>query len=216
MYNPFEWSYHSTKIHFLPQKLMLLPEHKTLVIADWHLGKIEHFRKNGAFLPQVTSQKEYRLIQEFINQFNLKRIILLGDLFHSELNTDWFDFVEFLQINYQIEFILTKGNHDILPKAFYHLENLFVVKFYQIEDLIFTHEKSKIEPHQLNIIGHHHPGIAIKGRARQSYRLPCFYLENNILIMPAFGEMTGLYIYEKTNQNHIFPILGQEIIEYNP
>ena len=96
MYNPFEWSYHSTKIHFLPQKLMLLPEHKTLVIADWHLGKIEHFRKNGAFLPQVTSQKEYRLIQEFINQFNLKRIILLGDLFHSELNTDWFDFVEFL------------------------------------------------------------------------------------------------------------------------
>ncbi|STD55342.1 Uncharacterised protein [Empedobacter falsenii] len=34
--------------------------------------------------------------------------------------------------------------------------------------------------------------------------------------MPAFGEMTGLYIYEKTNQNHIFPILGQEIIEYNP
>ncbi|WP_413533036.1 ligase-associated DNA damage response endonuclease PdeM [Empedobacter brevis] len=216
MYNPFEWNYHSTKIHFLPQKLMHLPEQKTLVIADWHLGKIEHFRKNGAFLPQINNQKEYIFIQQLIKNLGLKKIILLGDLFHSELNSDWFDFVEFLQLNSQIEFILTKGNHDILPTEFYQIENLTVVKSYQIDDLIFTHKSSETEPHQLNIIGHHHPGIIVKARARQSYRLPCFYLENNTLIMPAFGEMTGLYIYEKTNQNQIFLILGQEIIEYNP
>lgn len=216
MYNPFEWQYNSTLIHFLPQKLMHLPTHHTLVLADWHLGKIEHFRKNGAFVPAVTSVKEYHLIQAIINNLQLKRIILLGDLFHSELNKDWFDFVEFLQINYKIEFILTKGNHDILPPAFYELENLKVVDFFQIDDIIFTHEKQKVDPHQLNVIGHHHPGIAIRGRARQSYRLPCYYLENKVLIMPAFGEMTGLYMYKNSDQNIIFPILGNEIIEYNP
>ena len=216
MVNFFEWKHNHTKLHFLPQKLVHLPDHHTLVIADWHLGKITHFRKNGAFLPPVNNLKQIKEIQGLIEQLQIKTVILLGDVFHSELNSDWFDFIEFLEINHQIRFILTKGNHDILPKAFYQIENLEVVKSFQIDDVIFSHEKIKVAPNQVNVIGHHHPGINIKGRARQNFKLPCFYFENQTLIIPAYGEHTGLYLYQKTEENRIYPIFGDEIIEYNP
>jgi Predicted ICC-like phosphoesterases len=90
------------------------------------------------------------------------------------------------------------------------------VKSYQIDEVIFSHEKFNVASHQVNVIGHHHPGICIKGRARQRFKLPCFYFENQTLIIPAYGEHTGLYLYQKTEENRIYPIFGNEIIEFNP
>jgi hypothetical protein len=56
-----------------------------------------------------------------INTLQLKTVILLGDVFHSELNSDWFDLIEFLQINYQIQFILPKEITIFCPTHFIKL-----------------------------------------------------------------------------------------------
>lgn len=216
MNNTLEIKFQQTLIQLLPEKTIYLPEHHTLVIADWHLGKLMHFRKNGLFVPSVAPTKEFEKIETMFQYFTVRRVILLGDLFHSELNSDWTYFINFLNKHSKISFLLTKGNHDILPKEFYAISNLEVVKTFLLQDVVFSHESIQVQSHQLNIIGHHHPGIRLHGKAKQSFTLPCFVLEKNQLIIPAFGEMTGLFPFRKQANNQIYVILGSEIIEYNP
>ena len=216
MVKPFEWNFNSTILHFLPEKILHLPHKQTLVVADWHLGKITHFRKNGIFVPAISHQTEYQKIKKLIKEFDIQKVILLGDLFHSEINQDWNDFEDFLREHSSVQFILTKGNHDVLAEQFYRQPNLQVYPFYQIDDLIFSHQKNEVQSHQLNIIGHHHPGIRIRGKARQTYSLPCFIVEDQCLILPAFGSTTGLFYFKKEENNQIYLVLGSEIVEYNP
>jgi metallophosphoesterase superfamily enzyme len=81
------------------------------------------------------------------------------------------------------------------------------------EHLVFTHEPmTDIQEKSLNIVGHIHPGVLVKTKGRQSYRLPCFYHQGQCLILPAFGQLTGLHILKKTADTSIYPVLLDEVI----
>ncbi|MVZ67438.1 hypothetical protein GQF61_16405 [Sphingobacterium sp. DK4209] len=136
-------------------------------------------------------------------------------LFHSTWNSEWDEFVVYLQQFKDISFILTKGNHDILPKAVLTLSPLQVVDYLQLGDrLILSHEViPDIPRHTMNIVGHLHPGVQIQRRGRQLFRLPCFVLQDNVFLLPAFGRWTGLHILKNTAYNQVFAIVGNGVIE---
>jgi metallophosphoesterase superfamily enzyme len=67
-----------------------------------------------------------------------------------------------------------------------------------------------------NLSGHLHPGVNMRGKARQSVTLPCFYFGENMGLLPAFGTFTGLArIYPKKNDK-VFVIVEEKIIEIQP
>src|SRR5688500_16494176 len=41
--------------------------------------------------------------------------------------------------------------------------------------------------------GHIHPGISIRGLAKQSLHFPCFYFTDNYCVLPAFSRFTGTH-----------------------
>ncbi len=202
-------------LDLLAQRVLYIPQYQMLVISDWHLGKLGHFRQEGIFVPPMQIQDELERLGQIIETESIQKVVFLGDLFHSSWNPEWDDFVVYLRQFSEIDFILTKGNHDLLSDTILKQSPLRVLDYLQLDDaIVLSHEpipgmRSTI----LNIVGHIHPGVRINARGRQQFRLPCFYLNSNVLTLPAFGRWTGLYMVQKTADNRLFPIVGDDVIE---
>jgi DNA ligase-associated metallophosphoesterase len=203
-------------IHLLPEKAAYLPLHRVLLIADVHLGKATHFRKEGIIIPVPAVSGDLSSIKKMIQRLNPIMIIFMGDLFHSKLNSEWISLREFLVAHPEIRFILTRGNHDIIPPNVMEHAPIEVVQEFQLgQHLLCTHEPLEDHPEEmLNIAGHIHPGILIKTKSRQTFRLPCFYHLQKQLILPAFGKLTGLHLVKKKPGARVFPVLPTEVIEW--
>ena len=89
-------------------------EKKTLLLADVHLGKVAHFRKNGIAVPRKAEGVFYQKIEALLQTFSVDRIIFLGDLFHSDQNNEWHLFAAWVE-QQTAELILVEGNHDVIP-----------------------------------------------------------------------------------------------------
>ncbi|HEY0298286.1 MAG TPA: ligase-associated DNA damage response endonuclease PdeM [Arachidicoccus sp.] len=200
----------------LPQKTLYIPLYKILCIADWHLGKAAHFRKHGIPLPQPKRDKGFEVFENLIATYHTNTVLFLGDLFHSVKNNEWNVFHSFIQQHHTVDFILVKGNHDIISDEDFQNVGIMVAKELIIEDqLCFTHHPlyERTPKDFLNISGHIHPACVIEQKARQSVRLPCFYYRYGTLLLPAFGEMTGMHVLPYQAQDVVFPIVHDEVIK---
>jgi DNA ligase-associated metallophosphoesterase len=202
-----------TSIILLPQKAIFLPEHSILIIADLHLGKTQHFRKSGIFMPAGSAAKDYITLNSLIEQYAPKQVWFLGDLFHSIHNSEWLQFEAFIHAWPGIGFTLIKGNHDIIKAEYYDKLGIAVVPHVlPLDHLLFSHEPlAEVTEGKINIAGHIHPGCVIHGKGRQSYRLPCFYLSGQNFLLPAFGYLTGLSIMENKNAA-VFAVLPERVV----
>jgi metallophosphoesterase superfamily enzyme len=76
-----------------------------------------------------------------------------------------------------------------------------------------THEPlQNVDADKFNIAGHVHPGTILKGRGRQSIKLPCFWMYKNQLIMPAFGNLTGAVRMPKVKAT-VYAVFENELLE---
>ncbi|MGV3762591.1 ligase-associated DNA damage response endonuclease PdeM [Parapedobacter sp.] len=202
-----------TKLTLLPERALLLPDYHTLVVADWHLGKGTHFRKAGIFMPPAYVGKDILRLQSLMDRFAIHTVVFLGDLFHSDLNSEWLAFERFRAANCSIRFILTRGNHDILPEGLMHRTAVEVVDRHDVAPRVYCthHPQNKRPLGWLNIAGHVHPGCAVAAKGRQAYRLPCFYHDEQTLLLPAFGTLTGLHLIQHRAKARIYPIVGDTV-----
>lgn len=207
------------QIHLREQSFILLPEkalwktdQSLLLIADIHLGKASHFRKEGVAMPLASQLIDYANLRNLFQKTKPQTVFFLGDLFHSTFNKDWYHFEKLLQEFNHITFTLIKGNHDLVPKEILRKVGIHIIETYhEDEHFIYSHKPVTFAHNKLNIAGHIHPGIALNGIGRQSARLPCFYLRNNLFLLPAFGSLTGLSImpYHKTASTYV--VLAEEV-----
>ena len=235
-------------IHFQEEELLLsaqrvlyYPAEKILVISDVHLGKAGHFRRYGIPIPTEVNQDNLSRLSQVIVQFDPERVIFLGDLFHSETNSEWDDFKRWRLQYSTLEMVLILGNHELYSKQKYEDLGLQVHPFLDSKHIRFLHDKDDTfagltgsqsssgsliceqekmaqDTAQLNTVsikgwisGHLHPGIKIQGKGRQRIILPCFVQQENQLVIPAFGTFTGLHLI--TNKDaHIIAIAENELI----
>jgi DNA ligase-associated metallophosphoesterase len=201
----------------LPEKALWLPDLKSLVVADVHWGKIDHFRKAGIPVPLKGNDKNAETLISIINLFRPKRVIFIGDLFHSIYNDGWETFGQVRKAFTQCAFELVIGNHDILSERQYerhkiklHDESLL------LNNLLLTHEPLEEIPEGVfNIAGHVHPGAHLRGTGRQSMILPCFYIKTNQCILPAFGAFTGLATVQPKIGDRIFVVANGSVMATN-
>lgn len=188
------WQHEDLQVHLLKEKAIWLEEEKSLLVSDTHFGKAGHFRKSGIPIPETIHINDYHKIYQLISTLGAQKVYFLGDLFHSDHNETWADLLEFLDENPTVNFHLVLGNHDILPAEIYQSSRLQIHKQACILGrFVLSHEPLKqVAEGKLNICGHLHPGLVIKGKSKQFLKLPCYYYTRNCLIMPAFGNFTGL------------------------
>ena len=185
-------------------------EQSMLIISDVHLGKVSHFRKYGAAVPQRAVQKNFDAMEEAVAFFKPKSIVFLGDLFHSSLNKEWELFEDWTQLQ-SAKIILVSGNHDIISPLKYEELGVKVIQELLLDSFLLTHHPEEREG-LFNFCGHIHPAIRLSGLGRQSVRLPCFYKTDAQMVLPAFGEFTGTYTLEPCEGCAVFALLGDAVL----
>jgi len=197
-----------------PLKAIFWEDQQILILSDIHFGKAGHFRKSGIPIPNNIHHDDIKNLRRLIRLYSPKRTIIVGDLFHSQLNQEWHDLRDFFLLEKDVDFILVKGNHDILDVQNYH-PVLHCVDEFQLGPFYFTHEPRDFSPSLYNISGHIHPSISVNGKGRQNLRLSCFYFSENCAVLPSFGNFTGYYRISVKFGDLIYLIVDEQVIPYN-
>ena len=195
----------------LAQKAIFWKNINALLISDVHLGKATHFRKNGIQAPADLGEIDLLVIHDLLFQTQASKLFIIGDLFHSDLNNEWYLFEEFILQHPNVEFILIRGNHDGLPAYLLKQAQIKVKIQHECNGILLNHFPLKSDMYYV-ICGHIHPGIVLKGKGKQSLRLPCFYIGEKLAILPAFGNFTGLANIEPQKNDKIFVIANGSVI----
>ncbi len=211
---PVYYEFEEISFEFLKEKALWIEDLSVLLIADLHFGKAAHFRKSGIPIPEPIHDLDLDRIAKLHSSLRPAHLFFLGDLFHSEWNEQWSSLNNFLRQLEGTTFHLIRGNHDILASSSYDRSVLKIHdKPLALGKLILSHEPLEEVPEGLlNLCGHLHPGIRLVGKARQSLRLPCFFLSRSRLILPAFGNFTGMALVQPGENDKIWAITGEKII----
>jgi DNA ligase-associated metallophosphoesterase len=185
-----------------PYRCIFWEEEQALILSDLHLGKTGHFRKHGIAVPQAVFIEDLQRLVEQLIHFRAKKIIAVGDLFHSREIKEMDLFLKWRKDLPDLEFILVRGNHDILHKDWYTGAGIQVEEgMYSIRDFSFLHDPEEVPEETLNdnfiFSGHLHPGVNIQGLAKQNLSFPCYYFAGNMAILPAFSKFSGLAMVKK-------------------
>lgn len=199
----------------MPERALHWLDENTLIVSDLHLGKSGHFRKSGIAAPHQINQTNIRRLESIVNRVKPDRLLILGDLFHSDVNREWFQFEDWRTEHSQLDIVLVAGNHDTLEPSFYYEAQLSVCYELREGNFRFIHDATNETVSGTDFIfsGHIHPGVRLRGKGRQSLRLPCFYQTEEKLILPAFGEFTGLYILPEKDAKCIYTIAENKIFQ---
>ena len=199
---------HQFALH--PSGAVYWPAQQSLLVADVHLGKVTHFRKNGAAVPLKASEENYLKLDKVLNQFEVSHIYFLGDLFHSAINSEWDRFGLWVK-NCGASVSLIEGNHDIISPYRYHELGVEVLPDKRIAGFLLTHHPTE-EAGSFNFCGHIHPGIRMQGTGRQTLKLACFYKNSQQMILPAFGSFTGKHLLRPGADDEVYVIAKNEVI----
>lgn len=175
---------------------------QALIVSDTHIGKTAHFRKHGIPISSDIQKNDLTRLSFLLRHYQAKELIVVGDLFHAEANSDMLNFKEWRQSHDQLKITLVKGNHDRLKSDVYNQFNIesYTKKLIK-KPFYFVHEPGT-QKNQFSISGHIHPGVTLKSRGRPSIKLPCFQVSDFQMILPAFSLFTGLNT-SKNAQNHV-------------
>lgn len=186
-------------------------EENTIFIADAHLGKIAHFRKAGFNLPGEAGGDTFSRLSAIMEMFRPRRLVFLGDLFHSDFNEDFLRFAGWRNRFPLTDVLLIPGNHDRAGGKHLHSLGIRVENPQPLGPFYLQHEP-EISDKGFILCGHLHPAVSISGRGRQHLRVPAFWHKPGFLCFPAFGGFTGLARIEAEKEDVFFAISGESII----
>ena len=208
---------------------LYLTKHKTLIIADTHIGYEESLNKQGILIPRFQFRELiFRLegIFKKIKSLNSKNfqilntIIINGDIKH-EFGTiseqEWrhtLRLIEFLKKHCNT-LILIKGNHDTILKPIAKKRNIQITDQVILDNILIAHGHRLIKPQkniQNIIIAHEHPAITLREKTRiETFK--CFlkgrYQNKILIVQPSFNLVT--HGTDITKEKLISPFLKQNL-----
>ncbi len=199
----------NNSFYFDYRKALFWEEQSALITADLHIGKVMHFRKNGSAMPIKASSENLRVFKELIDYYKPRKLIFLGDLFHSTYNNEWNEWLEFFK-KCSTSLILVRGNHDHDHFSIHTIENLQTYKDLKIKSFFLTHYPSNSEG-CINLCGHIHPSVKLSFIGSKKVNLPCFHISESRITFPSFGRFTGSHTIKAEVNDLILPI-GQNRI----
>ena len=212
------------RVYLHPHAALYWERAETLVVADLHLGKATHFRRHGLAVPQYVQDETLEKLSGLLLDVRPRRLLMLGDLFHSDYNEEWEDFADLVLGFENVDFELVPGNHDRLTHHQFAKYGIAVHPEPYVEGpFAFSHH-----PHSLkqlvaelgeagaqglyNLGGHVHPAARLHGRGDR-LKLPCFFFGREAGLMPAFGSFTGNYTVQPRRGDRVFVLAGDRVVK---
>lgn len=203
------------RLLLLPQRAVFLPDHRTLLIADAHLGKAVSFRRLGVPVPEATTAGTLARLDAALAACGAERLVCLGDLLHSSRAraAETLAAVQRWRDRHaQLEWRLVRGNHDRHagdPPSGWGVT--CVDEPLRLGGLALKHHPDA-EPGAYVLAGHVHPCVVLGGRAHDRLRLPCFHFGPEVGLLPAFGEFTGMHVMARAPGDRVFVLQGERVV----
>jgi DNA ligase-associated metallophosphoesterase len=195
------------------ERALYLPEQKTLVISDLHLGKAAHFRKAGLAVPNSVSKSDLNRLSSLLHRYCPEILLINGDMFHSDYNTEIDEFAAWKEDFKNLQLVLVKGNHDKQHERTYAALAIETYdSTYETEKFCFIHNADGCKSNLYAIGGHIHPGIGVYNNAKQRLKFPCFYFGETYGLLPAFSNFTGLQMLKPTEKDQVFAITPTKVV----
>lgn len=198
----------------LAEKAIYWPARNCLLIADAHFGKASAYRSLGQPVPQGTTTDNLARLDRLLQAFDCAQVIFLGDFLHgpgSHASGTLSALQAWRAQHRELPMTLIRGNHDKRagdPPADLGID--VVAEPLLMGPFALQHEPDAHPSHHV-LAGHVHPVYRLRGKGRQSLRLPCFQLGPRVSLLPAFGAFTGGYRVEPDANHRILVIGDQEV-----
>ncbi len=203
-----------TPLRLLAQRAAYLPEFRTLLIADAHIGKAVSFRRLGVPVPGGTTGETLGRLESALAATGAQHIVFLGDLLHSARGKAAATLAEvaaFRQRHIKLQWTLVRGNHDSHagdPPRDWGVH--CIDGSLHLGGLALNHHPNAV-PGAYVLAGHIHPAAVLGGRARDHLRLPCFHLGPQVGVLPAFGAFTGMHVLPRGPGDRVFVVAGDSV-----
>jgi DNA ligase-associated metallophosphoesterase len=197
-----------------PERAAFWPDERVLFVADFHLGKAHSFRRLGVPVPGGTSEANLDRLGRLVDRLDAAEVVFLGDLLHSahaRSGPGREAFASWRAARRSLALTLVRGNHDD------HAGDPPLEWAIALVDepaargpWVLCHHPAP-QPGRAVLAGHLHPGAQLAGRARDRVRLPAFLWREDVLVLPAFGEFTGLHTIQRRPGDRCFLTDGQRV-----
>lgn len=207
------------RLHLLPERALYWPRAATLLVADLHFGKAAAFRSAGVPVPRGTTSGTLQRIDGVIARCPTEHVVFLGDLLHAREGRDA-GMLRMLHAwrarHRDLTMTLVRGNHDARagdPPESLDMQCLSgpLVR----APFILAHHPVASDAGYV-LAGHVHPAVRLAGSARERTRLPCFWFGARTGVLPAFGEFTGLADVRPDQEDKVFVVAGDSVVEVAP
>lgn len=204
------------EIELLGDRGLFWPRKKLLFVADVHLGKEETFRSHGIGLPLGSLQESLLRLQRLVSFTKATELVVLGDLIHSRqgLTQEVVSQVRAAKKSMAIPWSLVEGNHDrFLGEVAPIWELGLRGPSWQVGPFEFAHEPfSPSEARGLHrVAGHLHPTVLLSGGGDR-LRLPCFCIDNDQTLLPAFTTFSNGLIQKKRPHRRLYVVADEQVI----
>lgn len=196
-------------LDLLPDHAAFVPDERTLLVADVHVGKSASFRGLGVPVPPGTTTHTLERLSAVLVATRASRLVLLGDFLHSA-RAQVPDVLTALACwrnrHAGIGITLLRGNHDRRagdPPAELDIEA--VDGPHACGPFVLVHEPAAHDGGYV-LAGHVHPCVVVGGRGFDRLRLPCFHFGARVGVLPAFGGFTGTHAMPREAGDRVFAI----------
>lgn len=190
------------RLELCPERAIYLPDAACLLVADFHLGKAHSYRRLGVPVPEATTAQQLARLTALLQRCPVHTVVFLGDFLHAasvQHSPALAEFARWRQGHARLNLRLVRGNHD--DRAGDPPPSLGMDLADEPLDWagwwLCHHPPADDEPHPPSrppmLCGHLHPGVVLRGPGGDRLRLPCFAMSESTVLLPAFGEFTGLH-----------------------
>lgn len=184
----YAFQLHGAGFVALASGALFWPDRELLCVSDLHLGKAGRRARLGeALLPPYETRDTLARLEQALHATRAKTVICLGDNFDdmaasTALSED--DLLQLTLLQAGRRWIWIEGNHDPGPIGLggTHLAEL------TLGSIAFRHIAQPAAGSEIS--GHYHPKARLTLRGRTLSK-PAFLIDNNRVILPAFGTYTG-------------------------
>ena len=176
-----------------------LPDIKTIILSDLHLGFEEHLGKKGVLVPRTQFKQIISRLDWITEHVVVEHVILNGDIKH-EFGTisqqEWREVLRLIEYfeKKDIGILLVKGNHDTILGPIARKKQLKEVVEFRHKDILVTH--GDYVPKKLAkviIMGHEHPAITLREESKAE-KFKCFikgkFKRSTLIVQPSMNPLT--------------------------
>ena len=198
----------------LPDRALYWPAARTLIVADVHVGKADTFRALGVPVPAGITTKDLTRLTTLLGDTQAERLLILGDFLHArEAHAANDELVIWRRQHQSLRIDLVLGNHDRKAGPTDATLGITEIRAPLIEaGLAFVHDPAEAEDLP-TLAGHIHPQAWLADFDGSGAKVPCFVVEQSLMVLPAFGSFTGGVRVAKRPHRRLYIAAAGRVIE---